>query len=53
MSVKPIREHTGKVLLQKWLPEFSDGKHTYGCPGALIPPSVLDSTSSQTWDTIV
>eukprot|EP00408_Alexandrium_pacificum_P056495 CAMPEP_0171170584 /NCGR_PEP_ID=MMETSP0790-20130122/8786_1 /TAXON_ID=2925 /ORGANISM="Alexandrium catenella, Strain OF101" /LENGTH=217 /DNA_ID=CAMNT_0011635429 /DNA_START=70 /DNA_END=720 /DNA_ORIENTATION=+ len=53
MSVKAIREHAGKVLLQKWLPEFSDGKHTYACPGALISPAVLDSTSSQTWDTIV
>eukprot|EP00931_Biecheleriopsis_adriatica_P071923 TRINITY_DN458_c0_g1_i10.p1 TRINITY_DN458_c0_g1~~TRINITY_DN458_c0_g1_i10.p1 ORF type:complete len:1110 (+),score=297.79 TRINITY_DN458_c0_g1_i10:64-3330(+) len=53
MSVKPIREHTGKSLLAKYLPEVSDGKHTMGSPGVLITPSVLDPTSGQTWDTIV
>jgi len=53
MSVKAIREHTGKSLLQKWLPEFSGGKHTYGCPGVLVSPEVLDQTSKQTWDSII
>jgi ATP citrate (pro-S)-lyase len=53
MSVKAIREHTGKSLLQKWLPEFSGGKHTYACPGVLVSPEVLDKTGKQTWDSIV
>jgi len=53
MSVKAIREHTGKSLLQKWLPEFSDGKHTYACPGVLVTPEVLDKTSGKTWESIV
>mmetsp|Transcript_115199 Transcript_115199/g.372313 ORF Transcript_115199/g.372313 Transcript_115199/m.372313 type:complete len:1083 (-) Transcript_115199:242-3490(-) len=53
MSVKAIREHTGKSLLQKWLPEYSGGKHTYACPGVLVTPEVLDQTCKQTWDTII
>mmetsp|Transcript_9699 Transcript_9699/g.29138 ORF Transcript_9699/g.29138 Transcript_9699/m.29138 type:complete len:1084 (-) Transcript_9699:354-3605(-) len=53
MSVKAIREHTGKSLLQKWLPEYSGGKHTYACPGALVGPEVLDKTSGKTWDAVV
>jgi len=53
MSVKAIREHTGKSLLQKLLPEYSGGKHTYACPGVLVTPDVLDKTSSNTWDAIV
>eukprot|EP00418_Pyrodinium_bahamense_P088114 CAMPEP_0179035810 /NCGR_PEP_ID=MMETSP0796-20121207/13298_1 /TAXON_ID=73915 /ORGANISM="Pyrodinium bahamense, Strain pbaha01" /LENGTH=551 /DNA_ID=CAMNT_0020732085 /DNA_START=74 /DNA_END=1725 /DNA_ORIENTATION=+ len=53
MSVKAIREHTGKSLLQKWLPEYSGGKHTYACPGVLVAPDVLDKTSGKTWESIV
>jgi ATP citrate (pro-S)-lyase len=53
MSVKCIREHTGKSLLAKWLPEISGGKHAVGNPGVLISPSVLDKTSGETWDTIM
>mmetsp|Transcript_31995 Transcript_31995/g.62981 ORF Transcript_31995/g.62981 Transcript_31995/m.62981 type:complete len:1085 (+) Transcript_31995:61-3315(+) len=53
MSVKAIREHTGKSLLQKLLPEYSGGKHTYACPGVLVNPDVLDKTSSNTWGAIV
>ena len=53
MSVKCIREHTGKALLHKWLPEISGGKHTTGCPGVLVTPEVLDKTSGQTWDSIL
>jgi len=53
MSVKPIREHTGKSLLHRWLHEYSGGKHTYANPGVLVTPAVLDSTSKETWDTLV
>jgi len=52
MSVKAIREHTGKSLLQRWLPEFSGGKHQYACAGVLVSPEVLDATRQQTWDGI-
>jgi ATP citrate (pro-S)-lyase len=53
MSVKAIREHTGKSLLAKWLPELSGGKHAVGNPGVLISPDVLDKTSGQTWESIL
>jgi len=53
MSVKPIREHAGKALLEKYLPEVSGGKHKMGCAGVLVTPAVLDSTGSQTWDSIL
>lgn len=53
MSVKCIREHTGKSLLSKLLPEYSEGKHSYKCAGALISPSVLDRTTGQTWDSVL
>eukprot|EP00913_Durusdinium_trenchii_P034451 g32232.t1 len=53
MSVKPIREHAGKSLLEKLLPEISGGKHKMGHAGVLVTPAVLDSTSSQTWDGIL
>lgn len=53
MSVKPIREHTGKALLQRWLPEVSGGKHTVNSPGALVTPGVLDATGAKCWDSIV
>ena len=53
MSVKPIREHAGKSLLQKLLPEVSGGKHKMGEAGVLVTPAVLDSTSGQSWDSIV
>ncbi|CAK0872001.1 unnamed protein product [Prorocentrum cordatum] len=53
MSVKCIREHTGKALLEKWLPEISNGKHKMGTAGVLITPSVLDPTSGDTWESIV
>ncbi|CAE7587075.1 ACLY, partial [Symbiodinium necroappetens] len=53
MSVKPIREHAGKSLLEKYLPEVSGGKHKMGCAGVLVTPAVLDSTGSQTWDSIL
>jgi len=51
--VKPIREHTGKALLHKWLPQFSEGKHQYHNPGILVTPDVLRKTSGATWETIV
>jgi len=53
MSVKCIREHTGKTLLHKWLKECSGGKHDYTNPGVLVTPEVLDKTTGQTWDLIV
>eukprot|EP00929_Paragymnodinium_shiwhaense_P114547 TRINITY_DN829_c0_g1_i11.p1 TRINITY_DN829_c0_g1~~TRINITY_DN829_c0_g1_i11.p1 ORF type:complete len:1093 (-),score=322.86 TRINITY_DN829_c0_g1_i11:84-3362(-) len=54
MSVKPIREHTGKALLQKWLPEYSGGEHAMACPGVLVTPSVLTTHSGEgSWDAIV
>ncbi|CAE8600624.1 unnamed protein product [Polarella glacialis] len=53
MSVKCIREHTGKSLLEKYLPEISGGKHKMGCAGVLVSPEVLNPTSGQTWDTIL
>ncbi|CAJ1351846.1 unnamed protein product, partial [Effrenium voratum] len=53
MSVKPIREHAGKSLLEKLLPEVSGGKHKMGCAGVLVTPAVLDPTSGQTWDKIL
>jgi len=53
MSVKAIREQTGKALLEKWLPELSGYKHTAGCPGVLIGPEVLNPTSGQTWDSVL
>jgi len=53
MSVKCIREHTGKALLHRWLSEFSGGTHNYPNPGVLVSPEVLDKTSGQTWDSIL
>mmetsp|Transcript_37166 Transcript_37166/g.87117 ORF Transcript_37166/g.87117 Transcript_37166/m.87117 type:complete len:1089 (+) Transcript_37166:59-3325(+) len=53
MSVKGIREVEGKALLQRWLPEFSNGKFGLECPGCLVTPDVLDPTSGRTWDTIL
>jgi len=53
MSVKPIREHTGKSLLARWLGEYSKGKHSYANPGVLVSPEVLNKTGGQTWDTIL
>jgi ATP citrate (pro-S)-lyase len=53
MSVKPIREHAGKSLLAKHLPELSNGKHSMGSPGVLVTPAVLDPASGQTWDLLV
>mmetsp|Transcript_69216 Transcript_69216/g.150619 ORF Transcript_69216/g.150619 Transcript_69216/m.150619 type:complete len:1089 (-) Transcript_69216:168-3434(-) len=53
MSVKPIREHAGKSLLQKLLPEYSGGKHSMGEAGVLITPEVLNNTSGQTWDLVL
>jgi len=53
MSVKPIREHTGKSLLHRWLGEFSGGSHNYPNPGVLVCPQVLDRTSGQTWESLV
>lgn len=50
MSVKPIREHTGKSLLHKWLPEFSGGKHNCPQPGILVTPEILDTTRGDTWE---
>jgi len=52
MSVKPIREHTGKSLLHKWIGECSGGKHSYPNPGILVTPSVLDKTTGA-WDVLV
>jgi len=53
MSVKPIREHTGKVLVKRWISEVSGGKHQMTNAGVLITPEVLDNTSGQTWESIV
>jgi ATP citrate (pro-S)-lyase len=53
MSVKCIREHTGKALLEKHLPDFSDGKHKMGCAGVLVTPDVLDPTSLGTWEKVL
>eukprot|EP00401_Gymnodinium_catenatum_P072500 CAMPEP_0117525550 /NCGR_PEP_ID=MMETSP0784-20121206/35826_1 /TAXON_ID=39447 /ORGANISM="" /LENGTH=1092 /DNA_ID=CAMNT_0005321747 /DNA_START=60 /DNA_END=3338 /DNA_ORIENTATION=- len=54
MSVKPIREQTGKALLQRWLPEYSNGQHSMKCAGVLVTPEVLNPTSGgQTWDSIL
>jgi ATP citrate (pro-S)-lyase len=53
MSVKAIREHDGKAILQRWLPEFSEGKHSVPCAGALVTPQVLDDTRGQTWHHIL
>jgi len=53
MSVKPIREHTGKSLLHRWLGEYSSGKHTYANPGVLVTPEVLDKTCDQTWEALL
>jgi ATP citrate (pro-S)-lyase len=53
MSVKGIRECEGKALLQRWLPEVSGGAFTLDCPGCLVTPEVLDSTSTNTWDAIL
>eukprot|EP00927_Polykrikos_kofoidii_P066399 TRINITY_DN61_c0_g1_i6.p1 TRINITY_DN61_c0_g1~~TRINITY_DN61_c0_g1_i6.p1 ORF type:complete len:1087 (+),score=161.49 TRINITY_DN61_c0_g1_i6:195-3455(+) len=53
MSVKPIREHAGKRLMQKWLHHFSEGRHQTGHAGVLVTPEVLDPTAGQTWDSIV
>eukprot|EP00441_Pelagodinium_beii_P034932 CAMPEP_0197651196 /NCGR_PEP_ID=MMETSP1338-20131121/31413_1 /TAXON_ID=43686 ORGANISM="Pelagodinium beii, Strain RCC1491" /NCGR_SAMPLE_ID=MMETSP1338 /ASSEMBLY_ACC=CAM_ASM_000754 /LENGTH=37 /DNA_ID= /DNA_START= /DNA_END= /DNA_ORIENTATION= len=36
MSVKCIREHAGKALLEKYLPEISGGKHKMGSAGVLV-----------------
>jgi len=53
MSVKCIREHTGKALLHKWLPEISGGKHSCPSPGVLVTPDVLNNTSGQTWESLI
>jgi len=53
MSVKAIRETHGKAILQRWLPEFSNGSHTVKSSGVLVTPEVLNPTSGQTWDLIL
>jgi ATP citrate (pro-S)-lyase len=53
MSVKGIRECEGKALLQRWLPEVSNGEFGLDCPGCLVTPEVLDTTSGLTWDLIL
>lgn len=50
MSVKPIREHHGKAILKRWLPEFSSGVHSIASAGCLVTPEILDKTQGQTWD---
>ena len=50
---RDIREHAGKSLLERFLPQVSKGKHKMGCAGVLVTPALLDSTSGETWDTIV
>ena len=53
MSVKPIREHDGKAMLKRWLPEFSNGKHRVESAGCTVTPDVLDHTKTQNWDLIL
>mmetsp|Transcript_55763 Transcript_55763/g.103149 ORF Transcript_55763/g.103149 Transcript_55763/m.103149 type:complete len:1088 (-) Transcript_55763:158-3421(-) len=53
MSVKGIREVEGKALLQRWLPEFSNGVYGLECPGCLVTPEVLDKSSGRTWEKIL
>eukprot|EP00403_Amphidinium_massartii_P008515 CAMPEP_0178409836 /NCGR_PEP_ID=MMETSP0689_2-20121128/20666_1 /TAXON_ID=160604 /ORGANISM="Amphidinium massartii, Strain CS-259" /LENGTH=1087 /DNA_ID=CAMNT_0020030987 /DNA_START=63 /DNA_END=3326 /DNA_ORIENTATION=- len=53
MSVKGIREVEGKALLQRWLPEFSNGVYGLECPGCLVTPEVLDPSSGRTWEHIL
>lgn len=53
MSVKCIREHDGKEILRKWLPEYSGGKHCVTTPSVSINPEILDRTSGQTWESVL
>jgi len=53
MSVKAIREHHGKTILKRLLPEYSQGEHSLASAGVLVTPDVLDKTQGQTWDTLV
>jgi ATP citrate (pro-S)-lyase len=53
MSVKAIREQTGKGLLQKHLTEVSDGKHVFKNAGVLVSPSVLNATGDGSWGAVI
>mmetsp|Transcript_9088 Transcript_9088/g.13592 ORF Transcript_9088/g.13592 Transcript_9088/m.13592 type:complete len:1097 (-) Transcript_9088:51-3341(-) len=49
MSAKAIREYHGKMLLSKWLPEFSAGKHT--SDGKMVQVK-NDALAIQGWENI-
>eukprot|EP00746_Dinoflagellata_sp_MGD_P149538 gnl/MRDRNA2_/MRDRNA2_81546_c0_seq1.p1 gnl/MRDRNA2_/MRDRNA2_81546_c0~~gnl/MRDRNA2_/MRDRNA2_81546_c0_seq1.p1 ORF type:complete len:1098 (+),score=227.69 gnl/MRDRNA2_/MRDRNA2_81546_c0_seq1:89-3382(+) len=53
MSVKAVREYSGKSLISRWINEYTGGDHTYDYKGVLVTPSVLNKTSGQTWDNIL
>lgn len=52
MSAKAVREHYGKQLIAKWLPEYSNGRHTMENKSVLISPDVLDPSKGKTFDDI-
>ena len=52
MSAKAIREFYGKQLIAKWLPEYSNGKHTIERKQVLVTPDVLEPSKGVSFETI-
>ncbi|CAJ1434323.1 unnamed protein product, partial [Effrenium voratum] len=53
MSVKSIREHEGKALLKRWLPEYSNNAFGLDNAGCMVTPGVLDSSKGDDWSAIL
>lgn len=52
MSAKAIREYYGKQLMARWLPEYSNGRHTIEKKQVLITPDVLEPNKGTSFETI-
>ena len=52
MSAKAIREYYGKQLIARWLPEYSNGRHTIEKKQVLITPDVLEPSKGQSFEMI-
>jgi len=53
MSVKSIREHEGKALLKRWLPEYSNEAFGLDNAGCMVTPGVLDPSKGDDWNVIL
>ena len=52
MSAKAIREYYGKQLMARWLPDYSNGRHTIEAKQVLITPDILEPTKGVSFETI-